>query len=132
MDDRIRFIKTVKMVSLDDDGTMLKQRFHEIWYVGKLDEDGVNTIVDQMSNVFIKVKDRVRLRFYLDNQNDLSYIASCRRILTENIALSIVIEDKPLDDLKKDIETVKDEVVLICNKFDLGEINNEKVRLVEV
>ncbi|MCX8192485.1 MAG: hypothetical protein N3G77_01585 [Nitrososphaeria archaeon] len=120
------------MVSLDDDGTMLKQRFHEIWYVGKLDEDGVNTIVDQMSNVFIKVKDRVRLRFYLDNQNDLSYIASCRRILTENIALSIVIEDKPLDDLKKDIETVKDEVVLICNKFDLGEINNEKVRLVEV
>ncbi|MDW7985779.1 MAG: hypothetical protein RMI88_00990 [Nitrososphaerota archaeon] len=132
MDNRIRFIKTVKMVSLDDDGTMLKQRFHEIWYVGKLDEDGVNTIVDQMSNVFIKVKDRVRLRFYLDNQNDLSYIASCRRILTENIALSIVIEDKPLDDLKKDIETVKDEVVLICNKFDLGEINNEKVRLVEV
>ncbi|MEN2975505.1 MAG: hypothetical protein ABDH32_08055 [Candidatus Caldarchaeales archaeon] len=112
--------------------SVLKQRFHNIWYVGELDEKGVDRIIQQLKNLPGKVTPRVRIRFYLGDGKDLTYLANCRRILLENFSISIVIEDRHVDELKKDIESAREDVILIANGIHIEDIKNERIKLVEV
>ncbi len=112
--------------------TILDQRFYNVWYVGEINEDGVDRIIECLVNYSSKAIGRVRLRFYLKNIQDLSYIAYVRRILLQNTSLSIVIEEKLVEDLERDIKSAEDEIVVIKNRGGLEIPLSEKIKIVEV
>lgn len=114
--------------------TILGQRFYDVWYVGEISEDGVDRIIECLLDYSCKATGRVRLRFYLQNMEDLTYMAYVRRILLQNTSLSIVMEEKSVEDLERDIRAVKDEdrIVLIKNMVSLEIPINEKIKIVEV
>jgi hypothetical protein len=114
--------------------TILGQRFYDVWYVGELSEEGVDRIIECLLDYSCRAAGRVRLRFYLQNIGDLTYMAYVRRILLQNTSLSIVIEEKSIQDLEKDIELAKDGdgIVLIKNMVGLEVPVNEKIKIIEV
>lgn len=112
--------------------TMLSQKFYNVWYVGEINEDGVDKIIECLLDYSSKAIGRVKLRFYLNNIQDLSYIAYVRRILLQNTSLSIVIEERLVEDLERDIKSAEDEVVVIKNRGDLEIPLSEKIKIVEV
>jgi len=113
---------------------ILSQRFYDVWYVGEISEDGVDRIIECLLDYSCKVAGRVRLRFYLQNMKDLTYMAYVRRILLQNTSLSIVIEEKSIKDLERDIGSAKDEdrIVLIKNMVSLEVPINQKIKVIEV
>ncbi|MEM1584328.1 MAG: hypothetical protein QXF28_04885 [Nitrososphaerota archaeon] len=112
--------------------TMLGQRFHDIWYVGEVSEEGVDRIIECLLDYHSKAEMRIRLRFYLENVDDLSYMVHVRRILLQNTSLSILVEARPIEDLKRDVEAAEEEITLIKNKVDLQIPLNTKVKIMEV
>lgn len=110
---------------------MLGQRFHDIWYVGEVSEEGVDRIIECLLEYHSKAGMRIRLRFYLENVDDLSYMTHVRRILLQNTSLSILVEARRTEDLERDIESAE-EVTLIKNKVDLQIPLNTKIKIMEV
>lgn len=112
--------------------TMLGQRFHGIWHVGEINEKSVDRIIECLLDYSSKAAMRVRLRFYLENVEDLSHMAYVRKILLQNTSFSIVIESRPLRDLEKDIKSAEEEVTIIKNSVDLDTPLGEKIKIIEV
>ncbi len=113
--------------------TMLGERFHNIWYVGEVSEEGVDKIIQYLTDFSSKAVGRVRLRFYIDKPGDISYLANIKRILLHNTSLSIVVEERLVDELQKDLASIDDEVILIRSKQSPLEIQDvERVKVIEV
>ncbi len=113
--------------------TMLEQRFSNIWCVGEINEEVVDKIIMYMSDFSSRATNRVRLRFYNDRAGDISYIDNLRKILLHNTNLSIVVEEKPIDELQGDVASLEDEAVLICSRhYSVNVPATDKLRIVEV
>lgn len=112
--------------------TMLGQRFYDIWYIGKVNDEGLDKIIECLFDHHSRAEMRIRLRFYLENVEDLSYMAYVRRILLQSVGLSIIIEAKPVGDLERDIKLAKEEVTLIKNDVNLEIPFTGKIKIMEV
>jgi hypothetical protein len=114
--------------------TMLEKRFRDVWCVGEINEDVVDKIITQLSDFSSRATSRVRLRFYNDRAGDISYIEHLRKILLHNTNLSIVVEEKPIDELPGDVKSLEDEAVLICSRryYSVNVPSTDRLRIVEV
>lgn len=113
-------------------GTVLGQRFYNIWYVGEVTEEGIDRVIEFLRSLQFKAESGVKIRFYLENVAGLRYLHHVRRVLISNTSLSIVVEEKLLSELENDAQSMDGEIVLIANKYDLDIPNSEKIKIVKV
>ena len=92
---------------------MLAERFYEVWFVGNLDEDGVKKLRESLFDALKKGEKRMRLRFYLTERNDLSYLGELRGVFLENTRLTVVIESRELGRLEEDVKTAEKDVLIV-------------------
>ncbi|MCD6341912.1 MAG: hypothetical protein J7L83_03560 [Thaumarchaeota archaeon] len=113
---------------------MLDERFYEVWFVGDLDEDGVKKLRESLFDALKKGEKRMRLRFYLTERNDLSYLGELRGVFLENTRLTVVIESRGLGRLEEDVKTAEKDVLIVVNKIAAlpSTLHSEKLRIVKV
>ncbi|MCD6591693.1 MAG: hypothetical protein J7K78_01585 [Thaumarchaeota archaeon] len=93
---------------------MLSQEFFEVWIVGEVDDQLIEKLKEKLHEACGKSHRRIRFRFYSNNpRSNLAYLDAMRSVLLENTALSIVIEERGIEDLEKDSEHLKDEAILL-------------------
>lgn len=83
---------------------MLNKKFFTIWFAGRLDDKAVEKLRRKLAEALARREQKVLLRFYLDEGSRESYYDALRRILLSNVALSVVVEERPAPDLQKDLE----------------------------
>ena len=117
-------------------GSMLGQRFSEVWIVGEPGEDMVEALKRVVrDNMFRRVK-RLKLIFYLSNPRDLNYLNLLRPVLLENVSMSIVVEERPIKNLLDDARLVKDEVNVVMGSMvpiefmKMVELSGDKFKVV--
>lgn len=92
---------------------MLSQRFFKIWFTGELNEEAIEHLTRKIAEALVRRERRVLLRFYLDESSRESYYDALRRILLNNVSLSIIIEERPVSQLRDDLEKVSGEEMLL-------------------
>ena len=95
---------------------MLSQRFTEVWVIGGVDEADSELLKQALITALTKGSRRIKFKFYLPNPGDLGYMEAMRPVLLENVVASIVVEEKPLEELERDLETVGEEVIVVSGR----------------
>lgn len=108
---------------------MLSQRFTEVWVIGEVDETDSELLKQALTTALVKGSRRVRFRFYLSAPGNLSYMEAMRHVLLENVAASIVVEEKPIEELKRDLETIRDEIIVVPGRDGLRLLNDSPQRV---
>ena len=114
---------------------MLKEHFSEVWFAGELDEESVKKLREKMISILKNGARRIRFRFYLKSRENSQYLDAIRKILLENTALTIVIEDECIEKLPEDVEKIGGQVVLIVNNLPpevLKTVEGERLVIEEV
>jgi len=114
---------------------MLKEHFSEVWFAGELDEESVKKLREKMISILKKGERRIRFRFYLKSRENSQYLDAIRKILLENTALTIVIEDEGIEKLPEDVGKISGQVVLIVNNLPpefLKTVEGERLVIEEV
>ena len=96
--------------------SMLGQRFSEIWVVGELGEDAVETLKRMVKDSMFRGVKRLKLIFYLSNPKDLNYLNLLRPVLLENVSMSIVVEERSIRNMPDDAKLIKDEINVVVGK----------------
>ena len=96
--------------------SMLGQRFSEIWVVGELGEDAVETLKRIVRESMFRGVKRLKLIFYLSNPKDLNYLNLLRPVLLENVSMSIVVEERSIKNMPDDAKLIKDEINVVVGK----------------
>ncbi|MCF8885542.1 MAG: hypothetical protein QW655_03015 [Nitrososphaerota archaeon] len=112
--------------------SVLDKTFYEIWHIGEVDDLSIDKIIDYMNKAISEGARSIRLRFYLNSYGDLSYIQYIRRILLNNTLATIVVEDRVIEELGKDVEKLNNNVIVIMNKVEKEFPGEDKVRIVKV
>lgn len=108
---------------------MLSQRFTEVWVVGGVDEADSELLKQALITALAKGSRRIRFRFYLSSLGDLGYMETIRPVLLENVVASIVIEEKSLEEFKRDLETVGEEIIVVSGREGRSILNSlEKLK----
>ena len=96
---------------------MLAQKFLKIWLVGEADDRMVEKLKEKLREAFSREERRIALRFYLEDASSMAHLEAMRPVLLENTLLSVVVEEKPVSELEKDLASLgeEDEVLLILN-----------------
>ena len=116
--------------------SMLGQRFSEVWVVGELGEDAVETLKRIVRESMFRGVKRLKLIFYLSGPKDLNYLNLLRPVLLENVSMSIVVEERPIKNLLDDAGLVKDEVNVVMGSMvpiefmKVVELSGEKFKVV--
>ena len=94
---------------------MLTQRFFKVWLVGAIDEHVVKKLKEKLFEALSKGKRGIIFRFYISDADDRSYLEVMRPVLLENTVLSVLIEERQITDLQKDLADLSsgEEVVLL-------------------
>lgn len=95
---------------------MLTGRFYEVYFLGRLDEVGVEKLKECVFEATKRGEERVRIRFYVRDGADISYLDELKKVLLENVLLSIVVESRELEKLTEDLESDEGEITLIINE----------------
>ncbi|MCD6261198.1 MAG: hypothetical protein J7J28_05390 [Thaumarchaeota archaeon] len=98
-------------------GSVLGQRFSEVWIVGEPSEDIVEALKRVVRDSTSKGVKRLKLIFYLSNPRDLNYLNLLRPVLLENVSMSIVVEERSIKNLLDDVRLVKDEVNVVMGSM---------------
>lgn len=88
---------------------MLSQKFLKVWFAGRLNEESIEALRRKIAEALVRRERRMLFRFYLDEGSREPYYDALRRILLENVSLSIVIEERPASQLQDDLEKEPDE-----------------------
>lgn len=112
--------------------SVLDKTFYELWHIGEVDDSSIDKIIDYVNRAISEEVRSIKLRFYLKNHGDLSYIHYIRRILISNTLATIVVEDRVVEELRKDLEKLNSKVVVILNKIELEFPRTDKIEIVEV
>jgi hypothetical protein len=92
---------------------LLSQKFLKVWFAGELDEKAVEHLKRKLAEALAHRERRVLIRFYLDKNPHESYYDALRNILLSSVSLSIVVEERPASELKKDLERASGEGILL-------------------
>lgn len=95
---------------------MLSQRFLRIWFAGELDEDAIEHLRRKIAEALARHERRILFRFYLNEGSREPYYDALRRILLNNVSLSIVVEERPIPELQSDLEKESGEILLIVGR----------------
>jgi len=98
-------------------GSMLGQRFSEVWIVGEPGEDMVEALKRVVRDSTSRGVKRLKLVFYLRGPRDLNYLNLLRPVLLENVSMSIVVEERSIKNLLDDARLVKDEVNVVMGSM---------------
>jgi len=96
--------------------SMLGQRFSEIWVVGELGENAIETLKRIVRDSMFRGVKRLKLIFYLSNPKDLNYLNLLRPVLLENVSMSIVVEERSIKNMPDDAKLIKDEINVVVGK----------------
>ncbi len=97
-------------------GSMLGQRFSEVWIVGEPGEDMVEALKRIVRDSMFRGVKRLKLIFYLSNPKDLNYLNLLRPVLLENVSMSIVVEERSIKNMPDDAKLIKDEINVVVGK----------------
>ena len=92
---------------------MLSQKFLKVWFAGELDEKAVEHLKRKLAEALARRERRILIRFYLDKGSHETYYEALRNILLSSVALSIVVEERPAYELKRDLEKASGEEILL-------------------
>jgi len=106
---------------------VLSQEFAEVWIAGKVGETEIEALRKALLECARRGRRRLRFRFYLNPREGLSYIEALRRVLLENVSMSIVVEERPIDELPLHAEKLKGEVLMVVGG-GVGEIVSEALK----
>ena len=95
---------------------MLDQRFSEVWVVGEIDEDIVKALKEIVRDEKLRGVKRLKFIFYLSDPKNFNYLNLLRSALLENTSMSIVVEEKSLENLLDDVKLIDEEVKVIRGK----------------
>ena len=98
-------------------GSVLGQRFSEVWIVGEPGEDIVEALKRVVRDSTSRGVKRLKLVFYLRGPRDLNYLNLLRPVLLENVSMSIVVEERSIKNLLDDARLVKDEVNVVMGSM---------------
>ena len=98
-------------------GSVLGQRFSEVWIVGEPGEDIVEALKRIVRDSMFRGIKRLKLIFYLSNPRELNYLNLLRPVLLENVSMSIVVEERSIKNLLDDARLVKDEVNVVMGSM---------------
>ncbi|MCX8188020.1 MAG: hypothetical protein N3F65_05385 [Nitrososphaeria archaeon] len=114
---------------------MLARRFYEVWVLGGLSKGEAEEIKRCLSEAVMRRAERLRIRIYNKNSEDLSYLDELKGILLENVSLSIVVESRDVGKLVEDLESHEGEITFIIGpSFQLPDKARfqGKLRIIEV
>ena len=117
-------------------GSMLGQRFSEVWIVGEPGEDMVEALKRVVRDSMFRGVKRLKLIFYLSGPKDLNYLNLLRPVLLENVSMSIVVEERSIKNLLDDARLVKDEVNVVMGSMvpvefmKMVELSGDKFKVV--
>lgn len=114
---------------------MLARRFYEVWVLGGLDRGEVEEVKKCLSEAVMRRVERLRIRVYNRDSEDLSYLDGLKAILLENASLSIVVESRDVGRLVDDLESHEGEITLIVSpSFRIPDQvrSRENLRVLEV
>ena len=95
---------------------MLSQGFLKIWFAGELDDEAIERLRRKIAEALARHERRILFRFYLNEGSREPYYDALRRILLDNVSLSIVIEERPASELQNDLERESGEILLIVGR----------------
>lgn len=114
---------------------MLIRRFYEVWVFGRLDKRGAEEIRKCLFEAIRRREERLRIRIYGQDLEDVSHLGELRKILLENTSLSIVVELRDSEKIAEDLGSHEGEVTLIISEpppsTDLTRFQG-KLRIIEV
>ena len=96
---------------------MLTQKFLKVWLVGEADDRIVGKLKEKLREALSRGERRIAFRFYLEDASGTAHLEAMRPVLLENTVLSVVVEEKPISELEKDLASLseEDEVLLILS-----------------
>lgn len=99
---------------------MLSESFHEIWIVGELGDEDVEKIKEAIAKRVLKGERRIKIKFYLREIGSLPYLEGLRKVLLENVHASIVVEEKAIDELMRELERSEKKVAILARDPSLS------------
>lgn len=94
---------------------MLTKRFYDVWFLGRLDDVGVEKLKKYLFEAVKNGEERLRIRIYVRDGEEVSYLDELKKVLLENVLLSIVVESREIEKFAEDLESHRGEVALIIN-----------------
>lgn len=91
---------------------MLSQSFAEVWVAGDVGEAEVEALRKALLECARRGWRRIRFRFYRSSPG-LEYMEAFRQVLVENVSMSIVAEEHPLEALPVHAEVIGEALLVV-------------------